>query len=157
MPINHTISTLYLEKLLYNDILTLLVKCNIVLSCLFNLYIHSSNLYFKCFTDVFFQGESLRYLRYATFRYLLLHSNVIHYVLYSHVCSSSLLGANVSTKHDFFCKLNPLSQRVLPFHPLIMPVYMTEATLNANNNVDICLIPLKFDMWVSDMMTNMYT
>ena len=34
---------------------------------------------------------------------------------------------------------------------------MTDATLNVNNNVDICLIPLKFHIWMSDIMTNMYT
>ena len=34
---------------------------------------------------------------------------------------------------------------------------MTEAALNANNNVDICFIPLKFHMWMYDRMQNMYT
>ena len=34
---------------------------------------------------------------------------------------------------------------------------MTEATLNANNIVDVFLIPLKCHMWMYDKMTNMYT
>ena len=34
---------------------------------------------------------------------------------------------------------------------------MTEATLNANDNVDICLILSKFRMWLYDRMSIMYT
>ena len=34
---------------------------------------------------------------------------------------------------------------------------MTEATFNANNNVEICLIPLKFHIGMYGRMTNMYT
>ena len=34
---------------------------------------------------------------------------------------------------------------------------MTDATLNVNNNVDICFIPPKFPMLMYDRMTNIYT
>ena len=35
-------------------------------------------------------------------------------------------------------------------------MYTTEATLNANNYIDICSIPSKFNMCMYDRMKNIY-
>ena len=57
-----------------------------------------------------------------------------------------------------FVKINTSYLKALiRFILKLWPVYMTDSTLNVNNNVDICLIPLKFHMWMSYMMTIMYT
>ena len=45
----------------------------------------------------------------------------------------------------------------LPFILKYRPVYMTAATLNANNNVDIRSISSKFNSWIGDRIKNLYT
>ena len=57
------------------------------------------------------------------------------------------LGANFLSQHDFFVKINisyfnAFSLFIFEYRP----VYMTDATLNAYNFIDICSIPLKFHM-----------
>ena len=64
----------------------------------------------------------------------------MHYVLYSDACSTSLFGANWTTQLDFLKKIytyfNAFFLSVFKFNP----VYITEATLNANSNFDLMII-----------------
>ena len=69
------------------------------------------------------------------------------------------LGANFLSQHDFLWRLTSPSS-TLPPPPFFIfkykPVYMTEATLNANNYIDICSIPSKFHMCMYERMKNIY-
>ena len=85
----------------------------------------------QCTTYIFSKSDWLWYWRYSIFISFILYY-IMYYVL--------LLGITFSPQHDF----NAFFFLILK----CMPVYMTEATLNANNNVDICSISSKFHMWM---------
>ena len=95
------------NTILYNDTRTLQVICNIVLSRFFNLYIHTSNLYF-----VMHDGNLL--LRWKSLLPKTCHFKICNPTFKCHTLCSILInlfyvpfGGNVSTHHDYLWKLTP--------------------------------------------------
>ena len=108
-------------------------------------------------TYVFFKDNNLWYPIYITFISWLPYQNSIHSVLYPKVCSPSLLWCKLFIATRLFVKinisyLNAFSLFIFKYRPF----YITEATLNANNYIDICSIPSKFHMCMYDRLKNIY-
>ena len=83
----------------------------------------------------------------------------IAYILYysQKFVPHPFLGANFSSQHYFLWRLTSPSSTLSPlFIFKYWPVYMTEATLNANNYIDICSIPSKFHICMYERMKNIY-
>ena len=76
---------------------------------------------------------------------------------YSKKCAPSLFGGKLFIATLLFVKINISEFNAFPlFIFKYRPVYMTEATLNPNNYIDICSIPSKFHMCMCDRMKNIY-
>ena len=78
-------------------------------------------------------------------------------IIYPKVCSPSLSLDKLFKATRLFVKinisyLNAFSLFIFKYRP----VYITEATLNANNYIDICSIPPKFHMCMYERMKNIY-
>ena len=76
---------------------------------------------------------------------------------YSKKIAPSLFWGKLGIATLLFVKINISKFNAFPLFTFkYRPVYMTEATLNANNYIDICLIPSKFYICMYERMKNIY-
>ena len=83
----------------------------------------------------------------------------IAYILYysQKFVPHPFLGIKTFHRNTTFVKINISLFNAFPlFIFKYRPVYMTEATLNANNFIDICSIPSKLHMCKYERMKNIY-
>ena len=128
----------------YNDTFNFYWLVTSFLPCFVNLYIHISNLYFVMHNESLLLGWKSLLPKICNFQ---IFNPTFKYVTLC-IILKTLIHVPFGDKHFnatwLFVKNNTsyLDAFFLSI-PKYWPVYITDATLNINNNVAICLIPLK--------------